>query len=257
MPGFMPVLGSASLIYLLMSPRVNKLVYRPLMFFPVSFPDSVTEVPSLEGIVGKEYFFKGKSGQSIHGWHWHNPKAKYTFLFSHGNSGNLTIRLETSRHLLNAGASVFVYDYQGFGKSTGSPSVEGICEDAETAHDFLVRDLGLKESDILLYGESLGAAVSTYLSTVRECSGIVMQSGFSSLKRIAREHFPLLSLYPDLLFPRPSSSVAICDPAPRGGVPAKVRRELSDEEVAGLHGNSERYVERAAVYAAESASGEG
>ena len=41
------------------------------------------------------------------------------------------------------------------------------------------------------------------------------------------------------------------------GVPAKVRRELSDEEVAGLHGNSERYVERAAVYAAESASGEG
>ncbi len=203
MPGFMPVLGSASLIYLLMSPRVNKLVYRPLMFFPVSFPDSVTEVPSLEGIVGKEYFFKGKSGQSIHGWHWHNPKAKYTFLFSHGNSGNLTIRLETSRHLLNAGASVFVYDYQGFGKSTGSPSVEGICEDAETAHDFLVRDLGLKESDILLYGESLGAAVSTYLSTVRECSGIVMQSGFSSLKRIAREHFPLLSLYPDLLFPRP------------------------------------------------------
>ena len=33
--------------------------------------------------------------------------------------------------------------------------------------------------------------------------------------------------------------------------------DLSDEEVAGLHGNSERYVERAAVYAAESASGEG
>lgn len=34
------------------------------------------------------------------------------------------------------------------------------------------------------------------------------------------------------------------------GVPAKIRRELSDEEVAGLRGNSERYVTRAAVYAA-------
>lgn len=35
------------------------------------------------------------------------------------------------------------------------------------------------------------------------------------------------------------------------GVPAKVRRELTDDEVAALHGNSERYVARAKVYAAE------
>jgi carbonic anhydrase/acetyltransferase-like protein (isoleucine patch superfamily) len=35
------------------------------------------------------------------------------------------------------------------------------------------------------------------------------------------------------------------------GVPAKVRRELTDEEVAGLHGNSARYVPRAQRYKAE------
>jgi carbonic anhydrase/acetyltransferase-like protein (isoleucine patch superfamily) len=32
------------------------------------------------------------------------------------------------------------------------------------------------------------------------------------------------------------------------GVPGKVRRELTDEEVEGLHGNSSRYVTRAADY---------
>ncbi len=32
------------------------------------------------------------------------------------------------------------------------------------------------------------------------------------------------------------------------GVPGKVRRELTDEEVEGLHGNSARYVTRADVY---------
>ena len=42
------------------------------------------------------------------------------------------------------------------------------------------------------------------------------------------------------------------------GVPAKVRRELSDEEVAGLHGNSERYVTRSKIYLAQrDASAEG
>ena len=35
------------------------------------------------------------------------------------------------------------------------------------------------------------------------------------------------------------------------GVPGRVRRELTDEEVADLHGNSSRYVTRARVYAAQ------
>ena len=204
MPGFIPVLGSASLLYLLMSPRVNKLVYRPLMFFPVPFPESLEDIPSLEGVPGEEYFFEGSQGQRLHAWHWRRPGARYTFLFSHGNAGNLTIRLETARNLLNSGASVFVYDYQGFGKSTDKPSVEGICTDAEAAYDLMMRELGLSGRDILLYGESLGASVSTYLSSVRECSGIVLQSGFSSLRKIAGEHFPFLKVYPDALFPKPA-----------------------------------------------------
>jgi len=32
------------------------------------------------------------------------------------------------------------------------------------------------------------------------------------------------------------------------GVPGKVRRALTDEEVAGMHGNSARYVTRALAY---------
>jgi carbonic anhydrase/acetyltransferase-like protein (isoleucine patch superfamily) len=35
------------------------------------------------------------------------------------------------------------------------------------------------------------------------------------------------------------------------GIPGKVRRELTDDEVAAIHGNSARYVTRAKVYAAE------
>lgn len=41
------------------------------------------------------------------------------------------------------------------------------------------------------------------------------------------------------------------------GVPGKVRRELTDDEVAALHGNSSRYVTRARAYAAAEAGAEG
>ena len=35
------------------------------------------------------------------------------------------------------------------------------------------------------------------------------------------------------------------------GVPGKLRRELTDEEIAALHGNASRYVTRAVVYRSE------
>lgn len=179
------------------------MVYRPLMFFPTPFPEDIVQVPDNGQFKGQEVYFEGDMGQVLHGWYWHNPNAKYTFLFSHGNSGNLSIRVETSKYLLNSGCSVFVYDYQGFGKSTGRPSVEGICSDAEAAYDFLVSEFDIEREDVLLYGESLGAAVTTHLSSVRQCSGMILQSGFSSLERIAKEHFPMLTFYPKKLFPSP------------------------------------------------------
>ena len=203
MPGLIPILGGASLFYLAMAPRLNKLVYRPLLFFPVAFPD-IEDVPSINEIPGEEVYFSGASGQTLHGWYWRNPEERYTFLISHGNSGNLTIRLDLCRNLFEAGCSVMVYDYQGFGRSTGLPCVKGICSDSVQAYDFLVREKGVENQKILLYGESLGAAVSTYLSTQRECSAMVLQSGFSSLHKIAREHFPVLTVYPDSLFPKPT-----------------------------------------------------
>lgn len=216
MPGVIPIVGGASLLYVLLAPRLNHLVYRPLMFFPVSYPENISEVPDNAGVSGKEVYFEGGMGQKLHGWYWENPGAKFTFLFSHGNAGNLTIRIDTCRHLIESGCSVFVYDYQGFGKSSGKPTVEGICSDAVAAYDYLVNEIGCSHKNVLLYGESLGVAVSTHLSTARECSGLILQSGFYSLQRIAKEHFPLLNVYPEALFPKPTldSGAILKEPHP-------------------------------------------
>jgi fermentation-respiration switch protein FrsA (DUF1100 family) len=59
-----------------------------------------------------------------------------------------------------------------------------------------------------LYGESLGAAVAAYLTTRFPCKGLILQSGFSSLRRIACEVFPLLNIYPDIMYPTPDLNTA-------------------------------------------------
>lgn len=194
----------ASALYLALSPRVNTLLYRNLLFYPVPFPRDYEGIPTLEGIEGQDVWFESGAGQKIHGFFWRNPRAQFVVQFNHGNSGNITIRHFLARLLTLAGCSVLVYDYQGFGKSSGKPTVDRICSDGVAAYDYLVNTAGFKPEQVILYGESLGAAVATHVSTVRPAAGIILQSGFASLRRIAVESFPFLSVYPSALFPMPT-----------------------------------------------------
>jgi pimeloyl-ACP methyl ester carboxylesterase len=208
---------SLPLAYMVLSPRVGKKLYRSLLFHPAPYLEELDEDPPIAGgIKAQEYFFHTAAqiapSEMLHAWYFKNITPSQvtgsglggkTILLSHGNSGNLVIRLSLVELLLACGASVFVYDYRGFGKSTGLPSVEGICQDALSAYDFLTCQLGLAESNIVLYGESLGAALSSWLSCRRRVSGLILQSGFTSLRRIAAEHFPLLNIYPEWMFSGP------------------------------------------------------
>lgn len=122
-------------------------------------------------------------------------------LFNHGNAGNLSSRNSIVSLLIKTGASVFIYDYEGFGKSGGLPSIDGICENGLTAYDFLVYKEGVDPRSIIVYGESLGTGVAMYLADKRPVGGVILQSGFSSLRTIALEVFPSLKLFPPFLFP--------------------------------------------------------
>jgi len=207
-------LWSIPLAYMALSPRVGKKLYRSLLFHPAPYLDALEEDPPIVGgIKAQEYFFSTAAqiapSEMLHAWYFKNFNPAQvigeglegkTILLSHGNSGNLVIRLALVELLLACGASVFVYDYRGFGKSTGLPSIEGICQDALSAYDFLTDQLGISEKNIVLYGESLGGALSSWLSSRRRVAGLILQSGFSSLRHIASEHIPFLGIYPEWMF---------------------------------------------------------
>jgi uncharacterized protein len=204
LPSLLTGASLASALYLALCPRVNTLLYRGLLFYPVPFPVDYEGIPKLDDIEGEDVWFDNSAGKKIHGFFWKNPRAHFVVLFNHGNSGNITIRHFLARLLALTGCSVLVYDYQGFGKSNGKPTVDAICSDGIGAYDYLTKTRGYKPEQIILYGESLGAAVATHVSTVRPAAGIILQSGFSSLRRIAVESFPVLAVYPTALFPLPT-----------------------------------------------------
>ena len=129
----------------------------------------------------------------IHGWY--VPAASTNapvFLFFHGNAGNISHRMEKLSILHNLGASVFMIDYRGYGRSEGKPNETGTYRDAQAAYDHLTKHLNLDPKTILLYGESLGSAITVELATHVACGGVVLEEPFTSVTDIAQKMFPFL-----------------------------------------------------------------
>lgn len=199
-------LGSASVlaaVYVGFSPRVARGFYNSMIFRPYPYPQGDYKSGNVGGYRYEDVWFDSIDGTRLHGWYFKQEGSKQTILMSHGNTGNLSGRPRLVEHLLKTGSSLLIYDYRGYGKSEGRPSVQGVIDDGCAAFDYLVKRRGLNPQSIVLYGESLGAAISCQIAKRRSPCGLILQSGFASLPKIGREHVPLMNLYPSFLFPQP------------------------------------------------------
>jgi fermentation-respiration switch protein FrsA (DUF1100 family) len=191
-------LTKMSIYYLLLSPIVAMPFYNTVIFHPFMTGDySTTEIG---GVKKQDVFFKNSDGTRLHGWYFAKPGASKTVLLSHGNAGNITHRKDLCLLLISGGASVFIYDYSGFGLSGGSVSVDQCCKDSLAAYDHLTKELKVPADQIVLYGESIGTGFTSQVAAHRPCAAVILQSGFQSLPQIAREKIPVTWVYPDFMF---------------------------------------------------------
>ncbi|MBY0552742.1 MAG: alpha/beta hydrolase [Candidatus Obscuribacterales bacterium] len=187
------------LYYVLFSPFVAMPLYNFLLFFPMT--EGFYDTKEVAGVAKKDCYFQSPSGKKLHAWYFEKEGSSRTFLISHGNAGNLTHRTALIALLLGTGASVFIYDYEGYGKSEGAPSVNGACGSGEAAFKYLTETLHLAPQTIVLYGESLGTGITCQIAKKNQPAAVVLQSAFSSLPSVAAERIFLFHLYPSWTYP--------------------------------------------------------
>jgi uncharacterized protein len=134
-------------------------------------------------------------GERLHAWFFpadkDSPRRQRVFHVSHGNGGNISHRLGLARLLLETGAGVLLYDYRGYGKSSGRPGEEETYRDAQAAYQWLLQR-GFDPGGVIVYGESLGGAVAADLALREPLGGLILQSTFTSIPDIGAELFPFL-----------------------------------------------------------------
>ena len=122
----------------------------------------------------------------VHLWYSiRNPDHPY-ILFCHGNHGNISHRKYVIDMTKEFDCSIVLFDYCGYGKSKGNPTTKKILENGEDVYNWMIKELNIKESQIVVMGESLGGSVATHISEKFNPSKLILLSTFSCLTDVAK-----------------------------------------------------------------------
>jgi len=159
-----------------------------LLYFPTR---RLAATPQALGLPSDDVTVTTEDGERLQGW-WIRGSGRRVVLFFHGNAGNIGDRLERAKILSQRfGLDVLLVDYRGYGGSSGSPSEEGLYRDARAVYRAAVAG-GFEPRRIVLFGESLGAAVAIDLASKWACAGVVLETPFLSIPELARLHYPFV-----------------------------------------------------------------
>ncbi|KAI1345001.1 alpha/beta-hydrolase [Xylariaceae sp. FL0016] len=165
-------------------------------------PNARTDVPrpSQYGIKDfEELVIPTKDGEKLSAFYIRGPRrgrySKCTILMFHGNAGNIGHRLPIARMLINyIGCNVFMLEYRGYGLSTGEPDEKGIMVDAQTALEYLRKRAETRDHKIIVYGQSLGGAVSIKLVAKNQNEGdivgLILENTFLSMRSLIPSVIP-------------------------------------------------------------------
>ena len=99
-----------------------------------------------------------KSDNKLIGWYHFKDRKYKTLLFFHGNAGNLQNRIYKLNEIAELEVNYLIIAYRGFSGNEGKPTEEGLYNDSMAAKRWLNSN-NIDDSNIILYGESLGTAV--------------------------------------------------------------------------------------------------
>jgi fermentation-respiration switch protein FrsA (DUF1100 family) len=131
--------------------------------------------------------FASTDGKQLTGWFYRHPTARGVVLFCHGNAGHVCVHAPLVDPLLTDRYSVLVFDYRGYGASTGTPSERGLYRDGIAAYQYLRQQQNYAPAQIVVHGYSLGTGVASYIGKSVRVAGVVLQAGFTSLGDVASD----------------------------------------------------------------------
>jgi fermentation-respiration switch protein FrsA (DUF1100 family) len=158
----------------------------------IYFPSGAVPEPGAVGLDdATAVSFETADGLPLRGWFVSRTETpEFAVIVFNGNAGNRGHRAPLANALARANLAVLLFDYRGFGGNPGSPSEEGLRNDARAAREFLVNRAG--SAPLVYFGESLGTALAVEMAIDHPPAAVILRSPFTSLIDVGRHHYAFL-----------------------------------------------------------------
>jgi uncharacterized protein len=168
------------------------LAQRSIIFAPNQEPADLSLALAPDGM--REIAVTSADGLDLKSWYLPPARADFpVIVYFHGNAGHRGGRVERIWPYALAGYGVLLVGYRGYGGNPGQPNEIGLYADAEANLDFLEKE-GIGRDRMILFGESLGAAVAVEMATRHQARGLVLEAPFCSILLSARKRYPLFAI---------------------------------------------------------------
>ncbi len=143
-------------------------------------------LPVDQGMAYQEVWFPAADGQRLHGWYIPGRRSGPLIFYCHGNAANISYRLDILDYFnTRLGLPVFIFDYRGYGESTGEAQAEDdLYQDARGALAYLAGRCW-EPARMVYYGRSLGSAIALQMALEQPPAGLVLENAFPSLRAVA------------------------------------------------------------------------
>ncbi|MBM3322361.1 alpha/beta hydrolase [candidate division WOR-3 bacterium] len=148
-------------------------------------PDTLREAVTLKGLDdNKVYGFFVRALPDTDG----PAQVPPTVLYCHGRGENINRYWGRVELLWEAGCNVFIFDYEGYGKSEGTPSGPALYADGKAALAHVLGRSDVDTTKIVHYGWSLGGFVASHLSAdIRKPFATILENPIASTSALAKE----------------------------------------------------------------------
>ncbi|CCK67811.1 alpha/beta hydrolase KNAG_0A01220 [Huiozyma naganishii CBS 8797] len=155
------------------------------------------ETPASRDLPYSHVLLTSEEGIEIEGYDIRNTDedSTSTCLILCPNAGNIGYFIPIMETFYKEmGMSVFIFSYRGYGKSSGSPTEEGIKRDSDCVIDYITKDPFHSKKNLVLYGRSLGGAVAIYIAAKYPelVSAVILENTFLNVRKVIPYFLPYL-----------------------------------------------------------------
>ena len=140
----------------------------------------------------EEVQIKTSDNINLLGWFHKKDLNKFkTIVYFHGNAGKLENRIHKLNHFKDMDINFLIISWRGFSENSGKPTEQGLYKDGKSAIDWL-KNMGLDDKDIILYGESLGTGIAIEIAQNKNFAGLILETPFTSMIDAAKNVYPYI-----------------------------------------------------------------